>query len=157
MLTAFSTVLVVGLLAFNVQQSPPAAVAVATVSDVTFDGYFTRLAQVRDRPFEREEYTKKLMGSRVRWDGFVAEVRLGKEESDKHHLKLVATRNHGDGRAAVAVFPRTLRRKLAALRIGAQVRVSGTLDLSSVYFPFIERADSIETIAEMDDSAKQPR
>jgi hypothetical protein len=134
------------LLSFTVQASPSATGAVARGSDVTLEGYFTKLAQIRDRPLERDEYAKSLAGCRVRWDGFVAQVTLGKE-SDRPHLMFLATRNQGDARAARVIFPRAFRTKLSALRAGSRVRVAGTLDLSSVYFPFIDEADSVEIIA----------
>jgi hypothetical protein len=142
------------LLSFNVQPAPPAAgVGGARFNDVTLEGYFTKLEQIRDRPLEPEAYKESLAGCRVRWDGHVAAVTPGKG-AERPHLMLLATRNRGDGRVARVVFPRTFRAKLSSLRTGARVRVSGTLDLSSVYFPVIDGADSIETIAGVQQSTK---
>jgi len=89
----------------------------------------------------------------VRWDGHVAAVTPGKE-AERPQLMLLATRNRGDGRTARVIFPREFRAKLSSLRTGARVRVSGTLDLSSVYFPVIDGADSIETIAAVEPPTK---
>ena len=153
MLTTFPALLVLDLLlSFNVQPAPPATGAGGgRVNDVTLEGYFTKLEQIRDRPLEPEAYARSLAGCRVRWDGHVVAVTPGKA-AERPHLMLRATRHQGDGRTVRAIFPRTFRAKLSSLQTGARVRVSGTLDLSSVYFPFIDEADSIETIA----GAEQP-
>jgi hypothetical protein len=154
---SISTLLVFGLLlSFDVQPLPPATGAVGRVSDVTFEGYFTKLEQIRDLPLEPEAYAQSLAGCRVRWDGHVAAVTPGKG-AERPHLMLLATRNQGDGRVARVVFPRTFRTKLSSLRTGARVRVSGTLDLSSVYFPLIDEAESIEAIAAATPSTKRSR
>lgn len=148
MLAPFSALLVLDLLfSFNVEPAPPATgVGGGRVDDVTLEGYFTKLEQIRDRPLEPEAYAESLAGCRVRWDGHVVAVTPGKA-AERPHLMLRATRHQGDGRTVRVVFPRTFRAKLSSLRTGTRVRVSGRLDLSSVYFPFIDEADSIETIA----------
>lgn len=135
------------LFSFSVQPAPSATgVGGGRFNDVTLEGYFTKLEQIRDQPLEPEAYAKSLAGCRVRWDGHVAAVTPG-NDAERPQLMLLATPNRGDGRRARVIFPREFRGRLSSLRTGARVRVSGTLELSSVYFPVIDEADSIETVA----------
>jgi hypothetical protein len=145
-LTAFSAILALDLL-FSLQPSPRATGAPnERASDITFESYFTKLQQVRDRPKQRQEYADSLAGCRVRWDGYVSEVTLGRE-SGRPYVLLLVTRKHGDGRVARVLFPSKFRATLSSLGTGDRIRVSGPLDLSSVYYPFIDEADSMEIVS----------
>ena len=108
--------------------------------DITFEDYFSELERVRDDVAKRERYARGLSGSRVCWEGYLDEV--VSRSGSRLVAKFFVSRDRGDGRAGLAVFPRAAGARVAETGKDDLVRVCGRLELDSVYCPLIDEAES---------------
>jgi hypothetical protein len=114
-------------------QEEPAAVPGDEAAYESIDSWYTGFRAVEGRFAEREEYTRRSVGRRVRWHGSVFNVDVFEDNS----TVLSITDGPGVSNIAYVDFPAAFRERVIALRAGDRVLVTGTIKSASAYRPRI--------------------
>jgi len=92
--------------------------------DLSFVDYLETSDRLADRFFEREEFHKGLIGTRIKWEGIVSDV-ISRPEREVIAVIISPPEEFGRSGRALFSFPESLQTKLFSLRKDDTVIVEG--------------------------------
>lgn len=128
---------------------PPEVFSVDEGADPpSLEGYFSTMAQLEGRFYERDNFPKTLMGKTVSWEGYVASVSAtsGTTAGMSHVLILNVSRDWG-AKNTMVFYPSDFSTRLYSLRKDDKVRIIGTFDGTMAGTPGV-KGTSLELIPE---------
>lgn len=105
------------------------------IESLSFEEYYKKIDDLKDRFFEKEEFIKELKGKKVIWEGYVSRVSSNEDGSMTLTFKVVKDETFN---FALVDFEKNWKTKLFSLRKNDKIKVHAIFKEEKIRSPWLE-------------------